>query len=47
MPETLAFRTKGEIALALLLRLRREGPHYSHVVFEAGYGRILVVEGSR
>jgi SRSO17 transposase len=40
MPEELAFRTKGEIALALLLRLRREGLHYSHVVFDAGYGHL-------
>ena len=35
-----AFRTKGEIALALLLRLRREGLRYSHVVFDAGYGHL-------
>ena len=40
MPNTLAFRTKGEIALALLLRLRREGLRYSHVVFDAGYGHL-------
>jgi len=40
MPEELAFRTKGEIALALLLRLRRDGLHYSHVVFDAGYGHL-------
>jgi len=40
MPETLTFRTKGEIALALLLRLRREGLRYSHVVFDAGYGHL-------
>ncbi|MDP3440546.1 MAG: IS701 family transposase [Azonexus sp.] len=42
IPETLAlaFRTKGEIALALLLRLRREGLRYSHVVFDAGYGHL-------
>ncbi|MBK9783376.1 MAG: transposase [Betaproteobacteria bacterium] len=36
----LAFRTKGEIALDLLLHLRREGLHYSHVVFDAGYGHL-------
>ena len=40
MPDTLAFRTKGEIALDLLLRLRREGLRYSHVVFDAGYGHL-------
>jgi len=40
IPETLEFRTKGEIALALLLRLRREGLRYSHVVFDAGYGHL-------
>lgn len=40
IPETLGFRTKGEIALSLLLRLRREGLHYSHVVFDAGYGHL-------
>lgn len=40
IPEGLEFRTKGEIALALLLRLRREGLHYSHVVFDAGYGHL-------
>lgn len=40
IPETLEFRTQGEIALALLLRLRREGLHYSPVVFDAGYGHL-------
>lgn len=40
MPESLEFRTKGQIALDLLLRLRREGLHYSHVVFDAGYGHL-------
>jgi SRSO17 transposase len=40
IPDTLAFRTKGEIALDLLLRLRREGLRYSHVVFDAGYGHL-------
>lgn len=40
MPEDLEFRTKGQIALDLLLRLRREGLHYSHVVFDAGYGHL-------
>jgi SRSO17 transposase len=37
-PETLEFRTQGEIVWALLLRLRREGLRYSPVVFDAGYG---------
>ena len=32
MPDTLACRTKGEIALDLLLHLRREGLRYSHVL---------------
>lgn len=40
IPESLEFRTKGQIALDLLLRLRREGLHYSHVVFDAGYGHL-------
>lgn len=40
IPQALAFRTKGEIALELLLRLRRDGLHYSHVVFDAGYGHL-------
>ncbi len=40
IPESLTFRTKGQIALDLLLRLRREGLHYSHVVFDAGYGHL-------
>lgn len=40
IPESLTFRTKGQIVLDLLLRLRREGLHYSHVVFDAGYGHL-------
>lgn len=38
MPEALEFRTKSEIALKLLLRLRRDGPHYSPLVFDVAYG---------
>ena len=40
MPEALDFRTKGEIVVEMLLRLRREGLHFSHVVFDAGYGHL-------
>lgn len=40
MPEELVFRTKGEMALAMLLRLRREGLHFSYSVFDAGYGHL-------
>ncbi|MGB4467826.1 MAG: transposase [Azovibrio sp.] len=40
IPQSLEFRTKGQIALDLLLRLWREGLHYSHVVFDAGYGHL-------
>jgi hypothetical protein len=41
LSETLGFQTKGEIAWALLLRLRREGLHYRPVVFDVGYGHLL------
>ena len=40
MPEERVFRTKGEMALAMLLRLRREGLHFSYSVFDAGYGHL-------
>ena len=40
IPEGQEFRTKGEIAVEMLLRLRREGLHFSHVVFDAGYGHL-------
>lgn len=40
IPEELAFRTKGEMALSMLLRLRREGLHFSYSVFDAGYGHL-------
>jgi len=40
IPRDQAFRTKGEIALAMIRRLQREGLSYSYVVFDAGYGHL-------
>jgi SRSO17 transposase len=34
------FRTKGEIALEMVMRLRREGLHFSFVAFDGGYGHL-------
>jgi SRSO17 transposase len=34
------FRTKGEIALEMVMRLRREGLHFSFVGFDGGYGHL-------
>jgi SRSO17 transposase len=39
-PEGLEFRTKGERALTMIHRLRREGLRFAHVVFDAGYGHL-------
>ncbi|MCP5227434.1 MAG: IS701 family transposase [Candidatus Accumulibacter sp.] len=35
-----AFRTKGEIALELVRRLRRDGLRFSFVAFDGGYGHL-------
>jgi hypothetical protein len=41
VPENLReLRTKGEIALEMVLRLRREGLHFSFVGFDGGYGHL-------
>lgn len=40
IPEEVDFRTKGEMALSLIHRLRREGLRFAHVVFDAGYGHL-------
>jgi SRSO17 transposase len=34
------FRTKGEIALSMIHRLRREGLRFAYTVFDAGYGHL-------
>ena len=34
------FRTKGEMALEMIHRLRREGLHFAYVVFDGGYGHL-------
>jgi len=51
IPEGLEFRTKGEMALAMIHRLRREGLRFAHVVFDAGYGHLpwllRALEGGR
>ncbi|MBL8424895.1 MAG: transposase [Candidatus Accumulibacter phosphatis] len=38
--EAQVFRTKGEIALDMVMRLRREGLHFAFVAFDGGYGRL-------
>jgi SRSO17 transposase len=38
--EAQTFRTKGEIALDMVIRLRREGLHFSFVAFDGGYGHL-------
>jgi SRSO17 transposase len=38
--EAQEFRTKGEIALEMVIRLRREGLHFSFVGFDGGYGHL-------
>lgn len=41
IPEDLReFRTKGEMALDMVRRLRREGLHFSFVAFDGGYGHL-------
>ncbi len=40
IPEDQRFRTKGEMALSMIRRLRQEGLNYAYVVFDAGYGHL-------
>lgn len=40
IPEGLEFRTKGEMALTMIHRLRREGLRFTYTVFDAGYGHL-------
>ncbi len=40
IPEGMEFRTKGEIALDMIHRLRQEGLRFAYVVFDAGYGHL-------
>jgi SRSO17 transposase len=51
LPEGLAFCTKGAMALRMIHRLRREGLHFAHIVFDAGYGHLpwllRALEGER
>ena len=34
MPEDMVFRTKGEMALDMIYRLRREGLHFAYIVLQ-------------
>jgi SRSO17 transposase len=40
IPEGMEFRTKGEMALAMIHRLRRERLRFAYTVFDAGYGHL-------
>jgi len=40
IPESMEFRTKGEMALDMIHRLRREGLRFAYTVFDAGYGHL-------
>jgi SRSO17 transposase len=40
IPEGTEFRTKGEMALTMIHRLRREGLRFAYTVFDAGYGHL-------
>ena len=40
IPDGMEFRTKGEMALSMIHRLRREGLRFAYVVFDAGYGHL-------
>ncbi len=40
IPETTEFCTKGEMALDMIHRLRREGLRFAYSVFDAGYGHL-------
>ena len=40
IPEGVEFRSKGEMALTMIHRLRREGLRFAYTVFDAGYGHL-------
>jgi SRSO17 transposase len=40
VPEGTEFRTKGEMALAMIHRLRREGLRFAYTAFDGGYGHL-------
>jgi SRSO17 transposase len=40
IPEGTEFRTKGEMALSMIHRLRQEGLRFAYIVFDAGYGHL-------
>ena len=40
IPEDREFRSKGEMALTMIHRLRREGLRFAYTVFDAGYGHL-------
>jgi SRSO17 transposase len=40
IPEDIDFRTKGEMALTLIHRLRSEGLRFAYTAFDAGYGHL-------
>ena len=40
MPEDIEFRTKGEMALSMIHRLRSEGLRFAYTAFDAGYGHL-------
>jgi SRSO17 transposase len=40
IPEDIEFRTKGEMALSMIHRLRSEGLRFAYTAFDAGYGHL-------
>lgn len=40
IPEAIEFRTKGEMALTMIHRLRQEGLRFAYTAFDAGYGHL-------
>ncbi|MGB4949060.1 MAG: IS701 family transposase, partial [Rhizobiaceae bacterium] len=40
IPEDIEFRTKGEMALTMIHRLRGEGLRFAYTAFDAGYGHL-------
>jgi len=40
VPEDIEFRTKGEMALTMVRRLRSEGLRFAYTAFDAGYGHL-------
>lgn len=40
IPDGMEFRTKGEMALTMIHRLRQEGLRFAYTVFDAGYGHL-------